>query len=55
MEKTPNGINVTVTTTMAQAIQQTEYINVPQGVLGYGEKTREMDTRHGTLGDRACI
>ena len=23
--------------------------------FGYGKNTREMDTRHGTLGDRACI
>jgi hypothetical protein len=49
------GINVTVTTTNGPNDPTNRIYKRAARGLGYRESTREMDTRHGTLGGRACI
>jgi hypothetical protein len=55
MEEKKIGINVTVTTTNGPNDPTNRIYKRAARGLGYGESTREMDTRHGTLGGRACI
>jgi hypothetical protein len=55
MEKTPNGINVTEALTSGPKDQTNRIHKRAARGLVYGNNTREMDTRHGTLGGRACI